>query len=143
MGLLLNYGDGIGCFVDILSALFVENLDFRQVPGPATRIDMTGVMFSLAVDSPLPVTVEPHLVVLVRCPPGESGSAVLETVFRDEQGEQVARNVQPFQVEPGKFGYRLVRGELTYANFGTIEAHCRLDQGPWHIVPLTLIPIQV
>lgn len=134
--------------MDIISALFVENLDFRQVEGPATRIDMTGVMFSMLAPRPAPVTIEPHLVVLVRCPENETGTAVLETVFRKQgepgtqgkqDGEQVARNVMPFQVEPGKFGYRLVRGELTYDDYGTIEAHCRLDQGPWHIVPLTLL----
>jgi hypothetical protein len=126
--------------VDIISTLFVENIDFRQVAGPATRIDIRGAMFSLAAPSPVPVTIEPHLVVLVRCRADEKGSAVLETVFRDEAGEQVARNVQPFQVEPGKFGYRLVRGELTYQNYGTIEAHVRLDQGEWFVVPLTLLP---
>ncbi len=126
--------------MDIISALFVENIDFRQVPGPATRIDLSGVMFSLAAPSPVPVTIEPHLIVLVRCRADESGSAILETVFRDKDGEQVARNVQPFQVEPGKFGYRLVRGELTYEDYGTIEAHVRLDQGEWMVVPLTLLP---
>jgi hypothetical protein len=62
-------------------------------------------------------------------------------VFRDEQGEQVARNVSPFTVEPGKFTYRLVRGELEYAEFGTIEAHCRLlPDGLPTVVPLTLLP---
>jgi hypothetical protein len=125
--------------MDIISALFVENIDFRQVEGPSTRIDLGGIMFSLVAPGPLPVTLEPHLIVLVRCRPSEPGTAVLETVFRDEAGEQVARNVMPFQVEPGKFGYRLVRGELTWEKYGTIEAHCRLDQGPWHVVPLTLI----
>jgi len=126
--------------VDILSALFIETIEFRQAAGPATRIDLSGVMFSLAAPTPPPVTLEPHLVILVRCRNEESGNAVLETVFKDESGEQVARNVQPFNVEPGRFGYRLVRGELTYPDYGTIEAHCRLDQGPWHIVPLTLVP---
>ncbi len=126
--------------MDIISTLFVENLDFRQVEGPATRIDLTGVMFSIAAPTPPPVTLEPHLIVLVRCRSDESGAAVLETVFKDEDGEQVARNVQPFQVEPGKFGYRLVKGELTFPTYGTIEAHCRLDQGPWSVVPLTLLP---
>lgn len=126
--------------MDIVAALFTEGIDFRQVPGPSTRIDLTGVMFSLAAPQPPPVTIGPHLVVLVRCPPGDSGQAILEVVFRDGSGEQVARNVQPFSVEPGKFGYRLVRGELTYEDYGTIEAHCRIDQGPWTIVPLTLLP---
>lgn len=97
-------------------------------------------MFSLAAETPLPVNIEPHLVVLVRCRAEEDGAAVLETVFKNDAGEQVARNVQPFQVEPGRFGYRLVKAELTYEDYGTIEAHCRLDNGPWHVVPLTLLP---
>lgn len=126
--------------MDILSALFVENINFRQAPGPSTRIDLSGVMFSMAAESELPVTIEPHLIVLVRCPVGEDGNSVLETVFKNESGEQVARNVQPFQVDPGKFGYRLVKADLTFPDFGTIEAHCRLDDGQWHVVPLTLLP---
>jgi hypothetical protein len=126
--------------MDILSALFVENLNFRQAPGPATRIDLTGVMFSLAAEQEPPLTIEPHLVILVRCRADETGEAVLETIFRNDSGEQIARNVQPFQVDPGKFGYRLVRADLTYDSYGTIEAHCRLDDGPWHVVPLALLP---
>lgn len=126
--------------VDILSALFVENLNFRQAPGPSTRIDLQGIMFSFAAESDLPVAFEPHLIVLVRCRPDEDGAAVLETVFTNSNGDQVARNVQPFQVEPGKFGYRLVKPELTFTEYGTIEAHCRLNDSPWHVVPLTLLP---
>lgn len=114
----------------------------RQVAGPSTRIDLTGVMFSLVAPSPPPVTITPHLVVLVRCRGDEPGQGVLEVVFRDAAGEQVARNVQPLQVEPGKFSQRLVRGELTYTDYGTIEAHCRIDQGGWTIVPLTLLPAE-
>jgi hypothetical protein len=127
--------------MDIVSALFVENLDLRQVPGPATRIDLIGVMFSLPAPAPPPVTVTPHLIVLVRCRAGEDGQGILEAIFRDEQGEQVARNVSPFHVEPGKFTYRLVRGELEFRQLGTIEAHCRLlPDGPVTVVPLTLLP---
>ena len=54
--------------------------------------------------------------------------------------EQVARNVSPFTVEPGKFTYRLVRGELEFHEYGQIFAHCRIDQGPWLVVPFTLLP---
>ena len=70
----------------------------------------------------------------------EPGTAALVVTFHDEAGEEVARSVQPFQVEPGKFGYRLVRGELTWADYGTIYARCRLDDGPETVVPLTLLP---
>jgi hypothetical protein len=127
--------------MDIISALFAENIDLRPVPGPSTRIDLTGIMFSLPAPSAPPVSVTPHLIVLVRCRAGESGDGVLEVVFRDESGEQVARNVSPFQVEPGKFTYRLVRGELEYKDYGTIEAHCRLmPDGPATVVPLALLP---
>jgi hypothetical protein len=127
--------------VDIISALFAENIDLRPVPGPSTRIDLSGIMFSLPAPSDPPVSITPHLIVLVRCRPNEDGQGVLEVVFRDEEGEQVARNVSPFQVEPGKFTYRLVRGELEFKDYGTIEAHCRLlPDGLVTVVPLTLLP---
>ena len=126
--------------MDLVSALFVESFDLRSVAGPSTRIDLSGVMFSLPAPSEPPVTIEPHLVALIRCRADEPGSGVFEVVFRDDAGEQVARNVSPFTVEPGKFTYRLVRGELTYEKVGTIEAHCRIGQGPTTVVPLTLLP---
>jgi hypothetical protein len=126
--------------MDIVSALFAENIDLRPVPGPSTRLDLTGIMFSTPAPSNPPVTITPHLIVLVRCRTGETGDGILEVVFRDEHGEQVARNVSPFSVEPGKFTYRLVRGELEFASLGTIEAHCRLlPDGPATVVPLTLL----
>lgn len=126
--------------MDIVSALFCENINLRQAPGPSTRIDLSGIMFSLAAPSAPPVTIGPHLIVLVRCRADEAGDGVLEVVFRDGEGKEVARNASPFTVEPGKFTYRLVRGELTYDDYGTIEAHCRVGQGPWTVVPLTLLP---
>lgn len=126
--------------MDIVSATFTENIETRQVAGPSTRIDLIGIMFSMAAPSPVPVTITPHLIVLVRCRPDENGFAALEVLFIDEKGEQVAKNVMPFQVEPGKFGYRLVRAELTYEDYGTIEAHCNIDGGPVTVVPLTLLP---
>ncbi|MBM3799617.1 MAG: hypothetical protein FJW18_06035 [Actinobacteria bacterium] len=129
--------------MQIVSALFVENFQMRQAPGPSTRIDITGAMFSMASPSPVPVTIDPHLVALIYCAPDQDGSGVFEVVFRRgrlETDEQVARNVSPFTVEPGKFTYRLVKGELEFAEYGQIFAHCRVDRGPWHIVPFTLLP---
>lgn len=126
--------------MDIVSALFTENFNMRQAPGPSTRIDLTGVMFSMASPSPVPVTIEPHLIVLIRCRPDEPGQATLEVVFTDEKGTEVARNASPFQVDPGKFTYRLVRAELTFESYNTIEAHCRINAGPATVVPITLLP---
>jgi hypothetical protein len=126
--------------MDILAALFVEGIGQRQAPGPATRIDLTGIMFSLAAPAPPPVTVSPHLVVLVRCHPDEPGTGTLEVEFRDSEGKEVARNAQPVMIQPGKFGRQLVKGELTYEDYGTIEAHCRLTGGSDVVVPLTLLP---
>lgn len=123
----------------IVAAVFIENIELRPAPGPSTRIDLTGVHFSMAAPSPVPVTVEPHLVVLVHCPEGASGNAALEAVYTRD-GEQVARNVQPIQVEPGKFAYRLVRAELTFDDYSTVEAAVRIDQGPITSVPYTLLP---
>jgi hypothetical protein len=129
--------------MEIVAAVFVEQFDMRQAPGPSTRIDLTGVMFSQVAPSPAPVTIEPHLVALIFCPADEAGNGVFEVVFRrglDESSDQVARNVSPFDVEPGKFTYRLVRGELDFPDYGQVFAHCRIDRGPWRVVPFTLLP---
>ena len=129
--------------MQIVAALFVENFEMRQAPGPSTRIDLTGAMFSMAAPSPAPVTISPHLVALISCAPEEPGNGIFEVVFRtgrSEDDDQVARNVSPFTVEPGKFTYRLVRGELEFPEYGLIVAHCRIDRGPWHQVPFTLLP---
>jgi hypothetical protein len=124
--------------VQILAAVFIDTIDVRPVPGPSTRIDLGGIKFSEPAPGPFPVTVEPHLVVLVRCPPDGKPDAVLESTYRRD-GDEVARNVQPVQVEPGKFGYRLVRAELTFDGPGTVEAHVRVDQGPPVVVPFTML----
>ena len=128
----------------LVAALFVENFEIRQAPGPSTRLDLTGAMFSMAAPEPAPVTVSPHLVALIYCPSNEAGSGVFEVVFTwdpilDESAEPVARNVNPFTVEPGKFTYRLVRGELDFPDYRQIFAHCRIDRGPWLQVPFTLL----
>ena len=125
--------------MDILAALFIEGIDIRQVPGPSTRIDLTGIQFSAAAPSEPPFTVEPHLVVIVHCPPDGRPTAALEVLYTRD-GEQIARNVQPLEVEPGKFNYRLVRAELEFSEYGAIEAHCRLDMGPVTVVPYRILP---
>ena len=125
--------------MDILAALFIDGIDLRQVPGPSTRIDLTGIQFSAPAPAPVPVTLEPHLCVIVRCPPDARGTGALEVVYRRGE-EQLARNVQPLEVEPGKFNYRLVRAELAFEEYGTVEAHCRVDLGPVTVVPFTLLP---
>jgi hypothetical protein len=129
--------------MQIISALFVENFALRKAPGPSTRIDLTGAFFSIAAPSPVPVTIDPHLVVLIYCPKSEAGNSVLEVIFRNgphEDSEQLARNVSPFTVEPGKFTYRLVRGELLISQYSQIFAHCRVGTSQWHSVPLTVLP---
>ena len=126
--------------MDIVAALYVQNIELSPAfEGGPTQIDLTGVHFSAAAPSPVPVTVTPHLVALIWCPGEESGEGIFEVVFRRD-GEQVARNVNPFTVEPGKFTYRLVRGELEFPDYGQVVAHCRIDQGDWHVVPYTLLP---
>jgi hypothetical protein len=123
----------------IIAAVFIDTIQLREAPGPSTRIDLGGVKFSEVAPSPVPVTVEPHLVVLVYCPPDHKGEAALEVTYTRD-GEQVARNVQMLAVEPGKFNYRLVRAELTFEAYGVVEANVRIDMGEPVIVPYTLLP---
>jgi hypothetical protein len=126
--------------MDIVAALFVEGINQRQVPGPSTRFDLTGVMFSLPASGPLPVELDPHLVVFVRCPPDEPGTGTLEAEFLDADGKEVARNAQPVTVQPGKFGRLLVKASLTWEAYGTIEAHVKFTGGTPVVVPLTILP---
>lgn len=126
--------------MQILAALFIDDIDVRQVDGPSTRIDLGGVQFSAVAPTPLPLTWAPHLVVILRAPDDSDGTGVLEVVYRRD-GEQIARNVQPLQIEPGKFSYRLVRGEIDFEEYTTVEAHCRIGpDGPATIGPYTLLP---
>ena len=127
--------------MEIVAALFVEGIDFRQVAGPATRIDITGAFFSTTVPA-YPARLEPHLVVLVRVPADSDGNGTLETVFVRDDGTEAGRNRQQFVVDPGKFGYRLVKGELEFDGPGTIEARCQiLESGSAVTVPLTALPL--
>lgn len=123
----------------ILAALFLDDVQMRQAPGPSTRIDLLGVQFSAAAPQPLPYVWAAHLVVLVHCPADHQGFSALTVEFLRD-GVEVARNVQPLQIEPGRFGRQLVRPEITFETFGTIEAHCRIDAGPTTVVPFTLLP---
>jgi hypothetical protein len=123
----------------IIAAVFIDTIQLREAPGPSTRIDLGGVKFSEAATGAVPVTIEPHLVVLVHRPAEDKGEAALEVTYHRD-GEQVARNVQMLAVEPGKFTYRLVRAELTFEDYGSIEARCSLDGGAPTIVPFTLLP---
>lgn len=124
----------------IVAALFIEAMDVRQVPGPSTRIDLQGIHFSLTAPSPPPVTLTPHMIVLVHAPADDTGFHALNATFVDAAGNELVRAKQPVQVEPGKFGYRLVRPELTFADYGTVTAHVSIDDGPTVRVPLTLLP---
>jgi len=124
--------------VQIVAALFIEEIDVREVPGPSTRLDLSGVHFSVMASGELPLLWTPHLVVIVRCPAGSDGNDVLEVVYTRD-GVQIARNVQYLQVEPGKFSFRLVRAELQFEDYSTVEAHCRLGDGPTTVVPYALL----
>lgn len=126
--------------MDVVAALFFEDMDTKQAfAGGPTALDLGGVHFSAAAPSPPPVTMAPHMIVLVRCREDEKGTGALEVRFMNGD-EQVARNVQPLQVEPGKFAYRLVRAELPFDDYGTVEAHVRIDDGHVTVVPYTLVP---
>lgn len=128
----------------IVAALFVENFSMRQVEGPSTRLDLSGVFFSQVVSEALPCTLSPHLVVLVYCPAQHAGDGVLQVVFHPpgvepESQAPLAQHIGAFRVEPGKFTYRLVRAELPIESFGQVLAHCRIGTGSWMTVPLTLL----
>ena len=130
----------------LIGALFIDTIELRQVAGPSTRIDLGGVKFSEVAPGPFPVTIEPHLVVLVHRPADDKDTAALEVTYHRAGdsaaaagGEPLARNVQLVAVDPGKFSYRLVRAELSFDEPSSIEARVRLDGGDPIVVPFTLL----
>ena len=130
--------------MEILSLLFMDDIALRPVPGPSTRIDLTGIQFSAPAPGPVPVTIAPHLIVFVWAPPDSKGFGALTVTFHregdDTESEPIARNVQALQIEPGKFNYSLVRADLLFEDYGTVIARARVDDGPERLAPYTLLP---
>jgi hypothetical protein len=128
--------------MEIVSALFIENVNFRQdPPGGPTKIDITGAYFSTPVAS-YPTTLTPHLLVLLRAETDAGRSGTVDVRFvRRADGEEVGRHRQPQNIAPpGQFFYQLVRPELTFDEPGSIDAHCTIPEtGSTVIVPLTAL----
>ena len=121
----------------ILAALFLDDISMFENEHGLTRLNLTGVQFTVAVSEQFPVTLAPHLVVLIHSDEDGSGTAALEVTYQFK-GNEVARNVQPLQIEPGLFAYRLIRSELELDAPGKVTAYCRLNQNEPVIVPLTV-----
>lgn len=121
-----------------VAGLYVENINFRKNESDSTRIDIDGAYFSFTPAS-YPTTHTPHLVLLISAVGSEIPNDTLIVEFFN--GDQmIARNVQPCPIEPGKFGYRLVRPELEFTEPMTIIAKCTLTDSQEIIeIPLTAI----
>ena len=124
--------------MQIIAALYIDNIETRPVPGGATHLDLLGVQFSGAAPQEPPFQWTPHLCVIVHCPADAEGFSALEVTFHLD-GKEVARNMQPLQIEPGKFGRQLVRPEIDINSLGTVEAHVRIGEGPATVVPYTFL----
>lgn len=104
--------------MEILLAGFIDNLSFDKVSHndgnnndfDITKIDVTGLHYTQAYS--LPSEANPHLLVLATQLEVEDANSTLIVEFIDENGNVLARNVQPFPVESKKFGYRLVMGKF-------------------------------
>jgi hypothetical protein len=128
--------------MEIVAALFIEDVNFRQVAGPSTRIDITGAYFSTILES-FPTTLTPHLLVLLRAESDEGRSGTLEVTFvREGTDDELGRSRQPVFINPpGKFFRQLVRPELEFTEPGTVEARCVITEtGSTVTTPLTVLP---
>jgi hypothetical protein len=128
--------------MEIVAALFIEDVTFREAAGPSTRIDLTGVYFSTVVES-FPAVLTPHLLVLLRAENDDARSGTLEVTFvREGEAEEIGRSRQPVFINPpGKFFRQLVRPELEFTEPGTVEARCVISEtGSTVTVPLTVLP---
>ena len=123
--------------MQILAALFIDDISMRQTPDSLTRLDLSGVQFTTKVSDSFPLQLSPHLVVLIHSEPNGTGSGVLEVTYHLGDSE-IARNVQPLEIEPGLFAYRLIRAELELNEPCKIYAKCRIDKGDPIAVPYTI-----
>ena len=128
--------------MQIVAALFIENIDFRREHGTApTKIDITGAYFSTEAAA-FPFSLTPHLVVLLRAEDETARTGTLHVTFaREGTDEEVGSHRASVDIRPpGKFFYQLVRPELTWPEPGTIEARCTIPEtGSTVVVPLTAV----
>jgi hypothetical protein len=124
--------------VKFIAGIYVENINFRKNDEGSTRIDIDGGFFSFAPGA-YPTVFQPHLVLLISAIDSKVANDTLIVEFF-KGDEQIARNVQPCPVEPGKFGYRLVKPEIEFSEPSTIIAKCTLTESNETIeIPLTAI----
>ena len=126
--------------MEIIAALFIDGIDIRQVPGPVDphrpqRRPVLGAgPVAAAVHARAPSRRARPLPARTAPPTPRSRSSTPATASR------WPATCSRSQVEPGKFNYRLVRAVLDFTDYGTVEAHCRLDMGPVTVVPFTVLP---
>ena len=65
----------------ILAALFIDDISMFENENGLTRLNLSGVQFTIAVSEPFPLTLAPHLVVLIHSDHESSGAGVLEVTY--------------------------------------------------------------
>ena len=65
--------------------------------------------------------------------------ALADAAYDVLRGSSDTRPLSNRQIAEIALKRRLVRGELEFPEYGQIFAHCRVDRGPWHLVPFTLL----
>jgi hypothetical protein len=128
--------------MQIVAALWIDNVDFRrEYEGGPTKIDITGAYFSTAARE-YPALLTPHLLVLLRAETDDARTGTLDVSFIPEAGgDELGHHRAPVTIQPpGKFFYQLVRPELSFAEPGTVEAHCSIPEtGSTVVTPLTVV----
>ena len=124
--------------MDIVAALFIEGIELRQVPGPSTRIDLTGVQFSAPAPAGTGHDRAPprghRALPTRRAAPPRWRSSTSATASRSPATCSRSRSSRASSTTAW------CAAELEFADYGTVEAHCRLDLGPVIVVPFTLLP---
>ena len=67
--------------MEILAALFIDDISMFENDEGLTRLNLTGVQFTISASSPFPLTLAPHLVVLIHNNATSSVTASLEVTY--------------------------------------------------------------
>ena len=90
----------------------------RQSPSGSARLDLGGVYFSTSAPGPFPVTLEPHLLVLVRCPADHKGMGALVVKFmRPGAAGELEMIVTTADYVKQEYGKRVEEGLKLLAQF--------------------------
>lgn len=123
--------------MQVLVTGFIDNLSFNKDENDLTKIDISGLHYSQAYS--FPSEAAPHLLVIAHRSSKFEDDATLVVEFIDSEENVLARNVQPFPIDKGLLGYRLVKANFEVTREQLITTKISIPQAKIELeIPLNI-----